>query len=202
MFSFLVMVIADAEVYWWHRFAHLPIMYRHVHKRHHQFVIPTPFASYAFHPLDSFMTGLPYMAGCYLFPMHLITFMTLLVFSHLSAFGVHEGYFDVCTKFQKYLVGSAFHSGHHKFLVKNFGHISTFWDVVCGTSRFPTWNSEFMFLDTLAVQPTPLLEAKKKLLNRVLSADLPRTAVPKLDELKHRKLCRKLSILTTQRRIT
>ena len=152
--------------------------------------------------------------------MHLVTFISLLAFSHLSAFGVHEGYFDVCAKFQNILIGSAFHNNHHKFLVKNFGHITTFWDVICGTSRFPGttfWdvicgtsrfpgtNSEIMFVEKAPPKLKNLdVPVVKKPLSRVLSAQVPQIVTPKPPEVRKEKLCRKLSILTakTSRRIT
>ena len=137
--------------------------------------------------------------------MHLVTFISLLAFSHLSAFGVHEGYFDVCAKFQNILIGSAFHNNHHKFLVKNFGHITTFWDVICGTSRFPGANSEIMFVEKSPPKLKTLdVPVVKKPLSRVLSAQVPQIVTPKPPEVRKEKLCRKLSILTakTSRRIT
>ncbi|KNZ53924.1 C-5 sterol desaturase [Puccinia sorghi] len=53
-----------------HRFEHHPIVYKHIHKTHHKWVIPTPFASYAFHPLDGFLQSVPYHVFIFIFPFH------------------------------------------------------------------------------------------------------------------------------------
>lgn len=43
---------------------------QHLHKQHHTFKIPTPFASHAFHPLDGFLQSLPYHVYPFIFPLH------------------------------------------------------------------------------------------------------------------------------------
>jgi sterol desaturase/sphingolipid hydroxylase (fatty acid hydroxylase superfamily) len=40
-----------------HRLLHWPPLYRGVHRWHHRSVITTPFSSYSFHPLESFLLG-------------------------------------------------------------------------------------------------------------------------------------------------
>ncbi|KAI9434217.1 C5-sterol desaturase [Lactarius indigo] len=46
------LVFTDYGIYWVHRLLHHPLIYKYVHKPHHKWLIPTPFASHAFHPLD------------------------------------------------------------------------------------------------------------------------------------------------------
>ena len=42
----------DLCIYWIHRGLHHPLIYKTLHKPHHKWIMPTPFASHAFHPLD------------------------------------------------------------------------------------------------------------------------------------------------------
>ena len=41
----LFLVFTDACIYWVHRLEHHPLLYKHVHKPHHKWIVPTPFAS-------------------------------------------------------------------------------------------------------------------------------------------------------------
>lgn len=43
---------------------------QYLHKQHHIFKIPTPFASHAFHPLDGFLQSLPYHLYPFIFPLN------------------------------------------------------------------------------------------------------------------------------------
>jgi len=48
----LFLWFTDLSIYIVHRVLHWPSVYKHLHKPHHKWVIPTPFASHAFHPID------------------------------------------------------------------------------------------------------------------------------------------------------
>ena len=57
----------ETLVYWVHRSLHHPLLYRALHRYHHEFREPTPWVSMAFHPLDSFAQGAPYHLFALLF---------------------------------------------------------------------------------------------------------------------------------------
>jgi hypothetical protein len=44
------------------------------------FVVPTPFASHAFHPVDGYLQSVPYHLFIFIFPLHRLTFLGLFVF--------------------------------------------------------------------------------------------------------------------------
>lgn len=50
----LFLVFTDCLIYWIHRGLHHPLVYKTLHKPHHRWIVPTPFASHAFHPLDGY----------------------------------------------------------------------------------------------------------------------------------------------------
>jgi len=53
-FSIVLMIfIHDTYFYWTHRAMHWKPLFKVVHKTHHLSVNPTPFAAYAFHPLEA-----------------------------------------------------------------------------------------------------------------------------------------------------
>jgi lathosterol oxidase len=55
----LFLVFTDCLIYWIHRGLHHPLVYKTLHKPHHRWIVPTPFASHAFHPLDGYAQVLP-----------------------------------------------------------------------------------------------------------------------------------------------
>lgn len=76
----LFICFTDSGIYWIHRGLHHPLVYRWLHKPHHKWVVPTPFASYAFHPLDGWSQSLPYHIFPFLFPLQKIAYLGLFVF--------------------------------------------------------------------------------------------------------------------------
>lgn len=73
----------DCFVYCAHRSLHHPYLYRRFHKPHHKWLVPTPFASHAFHPVDGFMQSLPYHVFPFLFPLQKFVYIVLFVFINI-----------------------------------------------------------------------------------------------------------------------
>ena len=92
------MIFNDTLIYWIHRALHTSLLYKRIHKDHHKWIVPTPFASHAFHPLDGWAQSLPYHTFVFLVPFHkvrripetrlLIPFRCLLLADHIPG--------DVC----------------------------------------------------------------------------------------------------------
>ncbi|MVN20677.1 sterol desaturase [Mucilaginibacter sp. HMF7410] len=54
--SILLMIfLHDTYFYWAHRIMHWKLLFKIVHKVHHLSTNPTPFAAYAFHPIEAFV---------------------------------------------------------------------------------------------------------------------------------------------------
>ncbi|KAH8434246.1 sterol desaturase family protein [Aspergillus melleus] len=70
----------DCGIYFIHRGLHHPWVYKHLHKAHHKWIVSTPFASYAFHPVDGFSQSFPYHLYPFLFPLQKIAYLALFVF--------------------------------------------------------------------------------------------------------------------------
>jgi len=43
------------------------------------YLVPTPFASHAFHPIDGYLQSVPYHLFAFLFPLHRILYLVLFV---------------------------------------------------------------------------------------------------------------------------
>jgi Delta7-sterol 5-desaturase len=78
-FPFFIM-FTDFFIYWIHRGLHHPRIYKILHKPHHKWIMPTPYASHAFHPMDGFAQSVPYHVFPYLFPLQKFAYIALFIF--------------------------------------------------------------------------------------------------------------------------
>ena len=70
----------DLCIYWIHRGLHHPMIYKTLHKPHHKWIMPTPYASHAFHPIDGFAQSLPYHIFPLIFPLQKFAYVALFAF--------------------------------------------------------------------------------------------------------------------------
>ncbi|XP_041947461.1 lathosterol oxidase isoform X2 [Alosa sapidissima] len=136
MVSFLF--FTDGCIYWIHRFLHHRLIYKHFHKPHHVWKIPSPFASHAFHPVDGFLQGLPYHIYPFLFPLHKVLYLGLYVFVNIWTISIHDGDYRVPHALQPVVNGSAHHTDHHLFFDYNYGQYFTLWDRIGRSYRYPS----------------------------------------------------------------
>ncbi|KAA1467305.1 hypothetical protein DENSPDRAFT_832318 [Dentipellis sp. KUC8613] len=74
------LLFTDYAIYWVHRLLHHPLVYKHIHKPHHKWLVPTPFASHAFHFVDGYLQSVPYHLFIFLFPLQRWLYLGLFVF--------------------------------------------------------------------------------------------------------------------------
>ncbi|KAK1979758.1 fatty acid hydroxylase superfamily protein [Colletotrichum cereale] len=113
----LFILFTDLCINWLHRWLHLPLVYRHLHKQHHKWIMPSPYASRAFHPLDGFV---PYHVYPMLFPLNKLAYVVLFYITDNPVIN-----------------GSACHTAHHLYFNYNYGHFTTLWDRLGGSYRKP-----------------------------------------------------------------
>ncbi|KAI8827035.1 uncharacterized protein EV422DRAFT_490695 [Fimicolochytrium jonesii] len=122
----IVMFLAftDCCIYWIHRFEHHPKLYSWLHKQHHAWKVSTPFASFAFHPLDGYFQSIPYHLFVYMVPMHVYAYLLAFVLVQFWTISIHDGaYFTQSTV----LNSTAHHTVHHLEFNYNFGQYTTLW---------------------------------------------------------------------------
>jgi lathosterol oxidase len=96
----------DSLIYWIHRGLHHPRVYKYIHKPHHKWIMPTPFASHAFHPLDGYAQGLPYHMFPFLFPLSKVASVAFFVFVNIWTVLIHDGEYAQFTTLWDRLGGS------------------------------------------------------------------------------------------------
>lgn len=132
-FPFFIM-FTDFGIYCIHRWLHWPSVYKHLHKPHHKWIVPTPFASHAFHPVDGYAQSLPYHIFPFLFPLHKLSYLFLFVFINIWTVMIHDGEY---ISNNPVVNGSAHHTVHHLYFNYNYGQYTTLWDRLGRSHRTP-----------------------------------------------------------------
>ena len=136
----LMFIIHDTYFYWTHRMMHHPRLFRWFHLVHHQSVNPSPWAAYAFHPLEAVVEIGIYVVFLFTIPMHSFHFFLFFLLSLIYNVYGHLGYELYPKGFSKHPVGkwintSISHNQHHQYFKGNYGLYFLFWDRMMGTIR-------------------------------------------------------------------
>jgi lathosterol oxidase len=123
-------IFAETCIYWIHRALHTGFLYRVLHVHHHRFREPTPYASFAFHPLDSFAQSVPYHVYAFFVPMYAWAYLALIAFAMIWSLMIHDQVRWVPFGFVNH---TGCHTAHHWYFRYNYGNYFTFWDRLCGT---------------------------------------------------------------------
>ena len=126
----LFLLVTESTYYWIHRALHSPLLYKRMHKNHHKWVFATPFAGFAFHPVDGFLQGSPFTIFTHLFPMNKKTYTAFFAFNAFYTTILHEG---ELLKDSKVFNGPSNHTIHHQRLNQNLGQWTTMMDRIAGT---------------------------------------------------------------------
>jgi len=133
----IYMIFTDTLIYWIHRWLHHPILYAPIHKLHHKWIVSTPYASYAFHPVDGFMQSIPYHIFVFVIPINKIVYMSLFLFVCCWTISIHDQIGFVTNSIGNIINGADHHTIHHRQFNYNFGQYFTIWDRLCNTHKEP-----------------------------------------------------------------
>jgi len=140
-FSIILMIfLHDAYFYWTHRAMHHPRLYNKIHSIHHHSLNPSPWAAFAFHPIEGFIQAGIIVPICLLIPFHVSALIVFLLFMTIyNAYG-HLGFELYPKTFHKTIIGkwintSISHNQHHEKFHGNYGLYFLFWDRWMGTIR-------------------------------------------------------------------
>ncbi|KAF2798566.1 hypothetical protein K505DRAFT_296264 [Melanomma pulvis-pyrius CBS 109.77] len=132
-FPFFIL-FTDFFIYLIHRGLHHPKIYKHLHKSHHKWIMPTPYASHAFHPVDGFAQSIPYHVFPFVFPLQKFAYVFLFMFINIWTIAIHDGEYVADNPI---INGAACHTMHHLYFNFNYGQFTTLWDRLCGSYRKP-----------------------------------------------------------------
>ncbi len=136
----LMFLMHDTYFYFSHRLMHHKALFKWFHLVHHKSTNPSPWAAYAFHPLEAVVEVGIVIIFLFTIPIHkshlLIFFLMMIIY---NVYG-HLGYELYPKGFSKSAVGrwintSVNHNQHHQYFTGNYGLYFLFWDRVFGTVR-------------------------------------------------------------------
>jgi len=130
----LFLIFTDFCIYFIHRGLHHPLIYKTLHKPHHKWIMPTPYASVAFHPVDGWMQSVPYHVFPFIFPLQKFAYLALFFFVQIWTVLIHDGEY---VSDSPLLNGAACHTMHHLYFNYNYGQYTTLWDRLGGSYRKP-----------------------------------------------------------------
>lgn len=125
----------DTYYYWAHRWMHEPWVFRRVHRLHHRFHNPTPFASYAFHPLEAIVEAAWFLPAAMLMqidPETMLAYMLILTVLNVIS---HLGVETYPPWVARWFITSTHHNLHHS---RGRGHYMLYfniWDALMGTNE-------------------------------------------------------------------
>ncbi len=113
---------------------------KYVHLTHHKSINPSPWAAFAFHPLEAIVEAGILLVIVFLFPVHPLAIILFMIFMTLYNVYGHLGWELYPKGFAKSAVGkwintSVNHNQHHKHFEGNYGLYFLFWDRWMGTIR-------------------------------------------------------------------
>ncbi len=151
----IMALIHDTYFYWMHRLIHHPAIFKWVHLVHHKSTNPSPFAAYAFHPLEAILEAGIFVVFVLTIPVnkfHLIFFFLFQIVYNVYGHCGWELYPKGFNKhwFGKWINTSVNHNQHHQYFKGNYGLYFLFWDRMMGTIR-PDYDEKFEEVKTRPV---------------------------------------------------
>ena len=129
----LMVLLHDTYFYWTHRLIHYPKIFKHIHKTHHSFHSPTPWAAFAFHPIEAIISIGIIPIILFLIPYHQFSLLIFISFLTLYNIFIHLGFVIPGIRYFKYQNTTMDHDYHHHRSHCNYGLYFNFWDRLMGT---------------------------------------------------------------------
>jgi lathosterol oxidase len=136
----LMFLMHDTYFYWTHRLIHHKKLFKLFHLVHHQSTNPSPWAAYAFHPLEAIVESGIFIVFLFTIPIHTYHFYIFFFLSIIYNVYGHLGWELYPKGFSKNFIGkwintSVNHNQHHQHFKGNYGLYFLFWDRLMGTIR-------------------------------------------------------------------
>jgi methylsterol monooxygenase len=133
-------VLEDAWHYWFHRALHTPILYKKVHKLHHQYSAPFGLAAEYASPIEVMIlafgsVGIPIIYTSITKDLHVLTMYLWIVARLFQAIDAHSGYEFPWSlhHFLPFWAGADHHDVHHEKFLGNYASSFRWWDAVMKT---------------------------------------------------------------------
>jgi sterol desaturase/sphingolipid hydroxylase (fatty acid hydroxylase superfamily) len=134
----VLLVIMDFAMYVTPRIAHVPVIYRIVHRTHHNYDRPRPLDLFVLNPLEVLGFGGLWLSVLTVYRSSWFGIVVYLAVNLMFGMVGHLGVEPLPSSWRKSRIGAAigtstFHAGHHWDERGNFGFYTTIWDRIFGT---------------------------------------------------------------------
>jgi len=135
---FLCLVLHDTMFYWSHRFMHWRPVFKYFHAGHHKSISPTPWAIFAFQPLEAILQFVCLSLIIIFIPLKPLILLAYLSYDSMINIAGHTGYEMIPPWMSKHwlfrgLNNVTHHDNHHTNMRCNFGAFFNVWDRWMGT---------------------------------------------------------------------
>ena len=133
-------VLHDAYFYWTHRLMHHPRLFERFHRLHHESHSPSPWAAYAFAPLEAVVQALFLTILIFVLPLHVTVIYLFMIHMIVRNVIGHSG-FELFPRGMPahavfgLLTTNTHHDLHHSSRGSNYGLYFTWWDRLAGTEH-------------------------------------------------------------------
>jgi sterol desaturase/sphingolipid hydroxylase (fatty acid hydroxylase superfamily) len=143
----VMLILHDAYFYFTHRLMHHPALFKIFHLLHHKSTNPSPWAAFAFHPLEALVEVGIVPLIVFTIPITPWHFFFFFLFQMVYNVYGHLGWELYPKGFQKTMIGkwintSVCHNQHHQYFKGNYGLYFLWWDRWLGTIR-TDYNTKF-----------------------------------------------------------
>jgi Delta7-sterol 5-desaturase len=135
-----MILLHDTYFYWTHKLMHHKLLFKYVHKVHHNSTNPSPWAAFSFHPAEAIVEAgiLPLIV--FLMPVHRYAIVTFLLYMTLMNVFGHNGFELYRSGFTRNWWTSwsntpTHHNMHHKYFNCNYGLYFNWWDKWMNTNH-------------------------------------------------------------------
>ncbi len=135
---FICLVLHDTMFYWSHRFMHWRPVFKYFHAGHHKSVSPSPWAIFAFQPLEAILQFACLSLIVIFVPLKPIVLLAYLSYDSMINIAGHTGYEMIPNWMSKHWMFRGFnnvthHDNHHTNMRYNYGAFFNVWDRWMGT---------------------------------------------------------------------
>ena len=155
----LMIVWHDFYFYWTHRLLHTRLLFARVHGVHHRSRNPSPWAAYAFHPLEALVNSGVTPLALLVVPLHWSVVLLFALHQIVRNAHGHAAVETMPRGFARHWLGGLFtttthHHLHHETARGNYGLWFTWWDRCCGTER-----ADYLQRFDAATPPRPVADS-------------------------------------------
>ena len=144
------LLLHDAFYFWAHWAMHWRPVFRACHAGHHRHPEPSPFAGFAFDPLEALLTGWFLPALVFVIPVEVHAAVAALLLTTVTGVVNHSGW-EVWPRswvegaFGRWVITPSHHAQHHTRFACNYGLHFQLWDRLMGTNAastaHPAWRA-------------------------------------------------------------